>query len=265
MRANRHQRARLDLSCALRAWPIVALIGISDVSARYRRSALGQLWITLSLGITVLSIGLVWAYIWKQPIQEFLPYFAVGQVIWVYMTGLISDSTTIYTDHASYLRELNLARSTYLFSNTVKHLVILGHNALILPPIFVIFRIPITLHIFLFVPAFILTGLFLFACSTVLAIVGLRFRDVPSIVASIVGIMYFLTPVLWQLEALPPEFATYMHFNPLAVFLELLRAPILGQVPATNYWWIAIGLTTSVLLLSFRAFVHYRARITFWL
>jgi lipopolysaccharide transport system permease protein len=147
----------------------------------------------------------------------------------------------------------------------IKHLVILGHNALILPLIFVIFRVPVTLHILLFVPAFILTGLFLLACSTLLAITGLRFRDVPSIVGSIVGIMYFLTPVLWQLDVLPPEFATYMHFNPLAVFLELLRAPILGRAPTLNYWLIGVGLTTTVLLFSFRMFVHYRARITFWL
>src|SRR5262245_37723124 len=113
---DRGQRAKWDLSRALRAWPIVALIGTSDVSARYRRSALGQMWITRSLGVSVLSIGLVWAYIWKQPTQQFLPYFAVGQVIWIYMTGLITDSTTTYIEHATYLRELNLPRSTYLFS-----------------------------------------------------------------------------------------------------------------------------------------------------
>lgn len=262
---DRGQRAKWDLSRALHAWPIVILIGTSDVSARYRRSALGQIWITLSLGVTVLSIGLVWAYIWKQPTQQFLPYFAVGQVIWTFMTGLITDSTTTYIEHSTYLRELNLPRSTYLFSTMIKHLIILGHNALILPPIYIIFGVPFTLEMLLFPPAFVLTALFLFGCSTMLAIVGLRFRDVSSIAGNIVGIMYFLTPVLWQLDTLPPEFATYMHFNPLAVFLELLRAPMLGQTAPTNYWWIATGLTMLVLILSFRVFARCRARITFWL
>jgi lipopolysaccharide transport system permease protein len=264
-RAESRRRAARDLAHALQAWPIVLLIGSTDVEARYRRSALGQLWITLSLAITVFSIGLVWAYIWKQPTREFLPYFAIGQIIWVYMTGVLSDATTIYVEHSGYLREVNLPRSTYLLSNIVKHTIILGHNALLLPPLFLIFGLAPSPHIVLIVPAFLVSVVFLGACSTVLAIGGLRFRDVPSIVASVIGILYFLTPVIWQPDALPQEFISYLPINPLAIFLELFRAPILGHAPPPHYWWIAIGLTVAMLLVAMRLFTTYRARLTFWL
>lgn len=264
-RAERRHRAKLDVLRAMRSWPVVILIGSSDVSARYRRSTLGQLWITLSHAVTVLSIGIVWAYIWNQPTHEFLPYFAVGQVIWLYMTGVLADSTTTYADHTAYLRELNLPRSTYLLSNMVKHLIFLGHNALILPLIFLVFGFHFSIQTLLFFPAFLLMTVFLFACTTVLGIAGLRFRDISSIVGTVISITYFLTPVIWRLDALPPSFTTYMLFNPFAVFLELLRAPILGQTASAIHWLIAFGLTIAALLLAARVFISFRGRITYWL
>ena len=41
-------RARMDFSEALRRWNLIVLLGASDVASRYRRSSLGQFWITLS-------------------------------------------------------------------------------------------------------------------------------------------------------------------------------------------------------------------------
>src|SRR5262245_8620918 len=139
------RQARKDVMQALRAWPIVALIGVSDVRARYHRSSLGQLWITISHAVMIASIGLVWAYIWNQTVSEFLPYLAVGHIFWLYMTGLLADASTTYVDHATYLKEINIPRSTYVLSNLVKHLIVLGHNVVILVPVFLIFGLPFSM------------------------------------------------------------------------------------------------------------------------
>ncbi len=64
---------------------------------------------------------------------------------------------------------------------------------------------------------------------------------------------------------MPPEIYRYMILNPFAVFLELLRAPLLGKPIPPLYWAVALGLTLVGLVLAFVIFARYRSRITYWI
>ncbi len=177
-----------DLYRALTGWPVILLIGLTNIKARYRRSRIGQFWITISMSVTVLTIGIVWAYLWKMSIEEFLPYIAVSYVIWLYLTGVIADSATVFSAQAHYLREIRLPISSYLFADIVKHLIILGHNLLILIPVYLIFGSPFTIHSLMLLPAFIVVTTALVAISMIISVIGLRFRDVSSLISSIIQI-----------------------------------------------------------------------------
>jgi hypothetical protein len=49
-------------------WRLWYLIGSGEMRRRYARSRLGQLWIILTSAIAVSTIGLVWSYLWAQPV-----------------------------------------------------------------------------------------------------------------------------------------------------------------------------------------------------
>jgi ABC-type polysaccharide/polyol phosphate export permease len=259
------RRAVDDLGEALSRSNLIVLLGSSDVASRYRRSVLGQFWLTLSNALLIVAIGFVWANIWKQPLSEFLPYLAAGHVFWLLMTGVLMDATTTFSNSASYMKELNLPRSTYLFANIIKHLVILAHNIVIIPAVFLFFGIWPSINVLLFVPALVLTVLTLIAASFWLGVVGLRFRDVAGIVSSLVMVLFFLTPVIWREQLIEPHLRDMLVFNPFHVFLELLRAPILGQDPKPHYWLIGLGILAVNTVLGFVVFARWRRSITYWL
>ncbi len=262
---TRVDKAIADVFSAFVRWPIFILIGITDVQSRYRRSKIGQFWITISLFVMVVALGLLWSFLWKLPVSEFLPFIAVSHIFWMYLTGVIMDGPGIYVAATGYLREINLPRFTFVLSNLVKHWIILAHNLIILIPIFLYFQVPITFEILMIIPGFILTTIAILAVSTFLSVVGLRFRDVASLVASILQIAFFMTPVIWKPEALPPFAQAYMTANPFAVFLDLLRAPILGPPTPPIYWTVAGGFTLVAVILAILVFVRFRAKITYWL
>ncbi len=254
-----------DLSRAFANWPIFLLIGLTGIKARYRRSNIGQFWITISMSVTIVTIGIVWSYLWKISIDDFLPYIAVSYIIWLYLTGVIADGPTIFVSQAHYLREIRLPKSTYLFADLSKHLIILGHNLLILIPVYLFFDFPLNSQTLMVIPAFLLTTIALLAVSMVVAVIGLRYRDVSSMVSSIIQIGFFVTPVIWKPDIMPPEILRFMIFNPFAVFLELLRAPLLGNAAPLLYWQVGAGITLVGLALAFLVFARYRSRITYWI
>ncbi len=106
-----------------------------------------------------------------------------------------------------------------------------------------------------------LNGLWL---AFLLGLVSARFRDVPQIVASVVQVAFFLTPIIWKPELLPGR-ALVLDLNPFFHFVELVRAPLLGQVPGLASWLAVLGITLGGWLVTLGMYRRYRWRIAYWL
>ena len=97
-----------------------------------------------------------------------------------------------------------------------------------------------------------------------LAIICTRYRDVQQIVSTGIQIMLFATPIMWPVSALGPA-VIIAYINPLYHMMELVRAPMLGNVPSMLSWLVAIacaivGWTVAMLLLR-----RASRRLVFWL
>ena len=73
--------ALADIAAATRRYSLIGMLGWQDVRQRYRRSALGPLWLTISMGVMIGTIGIVFRTIFKSPMKEFLPFIAIGIIL----------------------------------------------------------------------------------------------------------------------------------------------------------------------------------------
>jgi lipopolysaccharide transport system permease protein len=102
--------------------------------------------------------------------------------------------------------------------------------------------------------------------ALILGVICTRYRDLAQIVASILQVVFYLTPIMWLPRSLPKQSSVYLlDFNPAYHLLEIVRAPLLGAMPtATN--WIASGVFAVMGWgLALAIYGHYRRRIAYWL
>src|SRR5688572_10118992 len=71
-----------DVRLGIRTWPVWWLLAKNDLARRYKRSMLGQFWMTLSMGALILGLGIVYSTLFKTDISAYLPYVGVGFVSW---------------------------------------------------------------------------------------------------------------------------------------------------------------------------------------
>ena len=97
-----------------------------------------------------------------------------------------------------------------------------------------------------------------------IGIISARFRDVPQVINSIVQILFFITPIFWKPGSLKGH-AYITDFNPLYHLVEVVRAPLLGNLPsATNY--LAVLLLTLInIAIAGVFFTRFRSRIAYWI
>ena len=142
-------------------------------------------------------------------------------------------------------------------------MIIFAHNAVIYLGVLVYFQLwpgPAVLYV---IPGVLIVTLNGALTSSYLGIVSTRFRDIPQIVASVLQIIFFITPILWKPELLETH-SFLLTWNPFFHMIEIIRAPLLGQIPSLeNYAAVAL-ITALNLLLAASFFSRFRGRIAYW-
>lgn len=248
-----------------RRWRIWHLLGTADLRRRHSRSKFGQFWITLSTGMTILSLGLVWSLLWRMPVSEILPYIAVAMIFWGFISGTLIESTGALTSIGNLFLNQKTSFSVAIYSLIYKNLIATAYNVIIIGVVFIVFQIVPTWKIILLIPGLLLTVLFLLPACYVLALVTTRFRDAAPLTQSVIQIGYFITPVLWRPEFIPPNYQWINLVNPFSVFLSLLRDPLLGGEPSVVIWTIGFSYTAIVWLIGLPFIGIYHKRAIYWI
>ncbi|MDP3173633.1 MAG: ABC transporter permease [Phenylobacterium sp.] len=262
--------ALFEISMALRDVRLsIERIGLAwslawhDVVSRYRGSILGPFWITLSMGLMVLGIGLLYAQLFKISLHEFMPFVAIGIVCFGVITGMINEGCETFVRAAGMLSQTSLPMFTFVWRTVLRNLMNLAHHAVIIVAVLVIYGYWRTMNLPLAAVGLVLLVVNAAWISALAGIASARFRDVPQIVMSIMQFAIFMTPVFWRPSAFPDRHAL-LTFNPFYHMLEAVRAPLMGAAaPAHSYAILCMMgllgwlLTFAVFTLTRRRIVHY--------
>ena len=236
-----------------------------DVRQSYRRSALGPFWLTLGMGVQIAAIGLVFGLIFGSPLEVFFPFLAVSLILWSFISSAILDGSMAFIAGESILRQLPMPQYSHVLRSIWKNVIMLAHNIVILPVVFLVFLKSPNWNLLLLIPGFALTTVFLFAVSYVLAVVTTRFRDMQQIISSVMTVMFYVTPVIWQPTLIPGGIAhLLLGLNPLHHFLQIIRNPILGQAPTVENWGLSVFMTLATGLIAYFVARKYKNRLAYW-
>ena len=141
---RRLETALRDLYRGLLRWHLWWLLATMDVKQRYRRSRMGQFWITISMGVTVAALGLVYPLLFKISKAGYLPNVAVGFVVWNLISSMVTDGAQAFINGAIFLKQSSEPRSIYVYRVLARNGLIFLHNALIIVVVFILLRKPLT-------------------------------------------------------------------------------------------------------------------------
>jgi len=91
-----------------------------------------------------------------------------------------------------------------------------------------------------------------------------RFRDIPPIVASLLQLSFFATPILFKKNLLG-EYEFILQFNPFFYFLEIFRNPILGEIVRAEIYIGCIIITLFSWLFFILIYNKSKDKISFWI
>src|SRR5258707_8489528 len=262
-KGNAAGKALTDLAAGITLWRLWARLGWNDILQRYRRSLLGPFWLTASMAIMVIALGVLYAELFNTPIHDFLPYLCVGLLVWNLVSSFLTEGGALFTGVESYIKQIRLPYSVYVFRSSWSKLIIFAHNFVIYFGILLYFQILPGAVALLAIPGLLLVLLNGAAATLFIGMVSARFRDVPQLINSVVQIVFFVTPIMWKPELLRSR--TFIaDFNPFYHFLEIVRAPLLGSLPSAKSYVAVLLITLINTVIVGAFFARFRSRISYW-
>lgn len=264
------RRAVADLRQGLSQRELWLSLGWQDIKQRYRRSTLGPLWITIATGVMATALGLLYSILFQIPLAEFLPHVTVGLIMWGFISGCIKEGSEVFIANEGLIKQLPSALSVHVYRLVWRQFLFLLHNLVIWAVLMLVFPRPLGWELLLSVlglAVLMLNGVWV---AMLFGILATRFRDIAPLLDSMVQLLFYMTPIVWTTQTLYEQGgdianrARIAELNPLYHYLEIVRAPMIGQPVAAYHWWIVLACTALGLLLAFAALRRFRSRVPYW-
>jgi ABC-2 type transport system permease protein/lipopolysaccharide transport system permease protein len=123
------------------------------------------------------------------------------------------------------------------------------HQIIIIVGVFIVFLQPITLYSLVSGAGLALVIANGYWLTMIVGIVGARYRDLAQVMTAVLRIAFLATPIIWVVPAVSESdprsglLAPFLLFNPFYHFLEIIRAPLLGNPITLSTWVVVLFLT----------------------
>jgi lipopolysaccharide transport system permease protein len=253
----------VDLKQSLASWRLWTLLGWLEVRQRYARSRVGPFWLTISMGVMIGTIGIVYGTLFGMSMHDYLPFLAVSLVLWTTFAQIVQEGGMAYIASGTYIRQASTPKLIYILQAVWRNLVILAHNFIIVVVLLAVFGTKNWEMLPLFIPALLIYILNAMWIAMLAGLLSARFRDLPQIIAALIQIAFYVTPIIYRPDALK-RYAFIVDWNPLAHLIELVRAPLIGQAPTELTWAVTIGMAIVGWIVALTMTGRYLKRIPYW-
>jgi len=240
---------------------LIILLVKRDLSVRYKRSVLGLLWTMLNPLFTSLVLWLIFVQVFRAKLadgSQFAPYVLAGVLLMTFFNQAFMQATESIASGVGILQKVYVRPYVFAFASAISNSVnfVLGLFALIVVTLLVGEGISI------FAPLVVTVIICLLALtiglSLLTAILFIRFDDSKNIIAIVLQLLYYLTPIFYPKDILSAPVRFIVSINPLSSYLDIFRFVFASTGKATLFDWLYM-FSSSILILVIGLFVFKRS------
>ncbi len=235
-----------------------------DIRQRYRGSMLGPFWVTINMGLMVLLLSTIYGRLFSAAQRDYMPFLTLGFLTWQWMSNTATESTLLFIIANRYIKQTRLPITLFVFRLLARNLIVLAHNFVVYVVVLLIVGLRPGWVALLAIPGLMLGLICMFWISMFFGMLSARFRDFPQIINSLIQVVFYVTPILWQPAQLGAKRFVLVDYNPVYYFIEIVRSPLMGHEPPAGFWKVTVLITLAITIVVFPIFRRFRGRVAYW-
>jgi lipopolysaccharide transport system permease protein len=235
-----------------------------DVKLKYRGSVFGFLWSLANPLLMIIVYAVAFTFILRVRSQGFVFYLMLGQLSWTFFASSAAMSTGAVVDNAGLLKSVLFPRAilpigTVLF-NLVQYLLTL---AVFLPAMLLWYHVPLSPPMLLFPLFLALQVIFTIGVALVLATATAFFRDVRHLLEVALSVLFWTTPIVYELRQVPERIQPLILLSPVASFVVAYQQMFFyREWPDPMVWLVAAAYAAGTFAVGALMFLAFEQRFT---
>jgi ABC-2 type transport system permease protein len=233
----------------VRRLELIRLLVARDLTLRYKRSVLGVGWTLLNPILTSFVLWIVFSFVFASQLpagQQFAPYLMAGILLNAFFNqGLMASAESI-ASNGRILTKIYIPPQIFAVSAALAAMVNFLIGFLPLAIVVIIsgqslsYWLPVSILVALFM------AIFVAGVGLTLSILFVRFDDSRNIVAVLLMITMYLTPIFYPVSVLNSTMQMIVSWNPITSYLEIFRWAFSNNASPSGRDWIFIIVTSSL-------------------
>ncbi len=194
-----------------------------ELKTRYKGSFLGFLWTFVNPLLQLLVYSVIFPYVMRFSQENYAMFLFVALIPWNFFTSTMQGGCGLIVYNSNLVTKVYFPREVLPVSYTLSGLMNMVFSYAIVFPMLVIFKVPFTWNL-LWLPV-------LMICQTVLCTgiamlvssINVYFRDMEHLISVSLMALYFLTPVMYDITAMPAHLQKMMFLNPMTAYVLMYR------------------------------------------
>jgi ABC-type polysaccharide/polyol phosphate export permease len=246
-------------------WGLLHNLVSRAIKTRYKRSVLGFAWTMLNPLVTMITLTLVFSGLFAGTVPNYALFVIIGLLAWNLFALGSSQGLASIVDSGTLIRKVGVPKEIFPLAAVGANLVNFVLSLVPLLAVILLLRVPITWALLWLPVAALLMTVFTLGLAFLLATFNVFFRDVRYFYESALLAWFYVTPVIYPPEILPPAAHAMLRWNPMYALVELFRAPLYsGVAPTWDALAIATGESALMLAVGWSVFRRYQGRFVYY-
>jgi lipopolysaccharide transport system permease protein len=212
-----------------------------DIKVKYQRSILGLLWTFLNPLLNVGILITVFTYVIRIRMVHYWAFLISGFFAWNFIQRNLYHATTVLRENAYVSRSVYYPQEVLILSTSLSKLVeFLLEMAIVVTTLIAFHHHAVTTSLILFPAIVVIQWMVTIGLMFPLSVLSVLFFDVQHALPIVITSFFYITPVFYPVEMIPPVARPYYYLNPFVGVLELFHAVLYEGV------WPSAELLASV-------------------
>ncbi len=220
-----------------------------EIRGKYKGSFLGVLWSFLNPLLMVLVYALVFPYIMRMNVPNYLIYLITGVIPWNFFTTCITTGCNCVWINGGIIKKVYFPREILPISVVVAGLI----NFLISCVIILIFTIfggiGISIQLLWLPLIAIIQSALSLGLLFVLSAINVYVRDIEYLVAFLLNLLFYATPILYTASMFPSKVRWILYLNPMSSIVDAYRSIFYYKVMPNLTSLVLVGILSFIILI----------------
>jgi lipopolysaccharide transport system permease protein len=231
---------------------LVIVLVQKELKVRYNNKALGYLWSVANPLASAFVYFIAFRLIMRVQIEDYPLVLISGVFPWQWFSNAVGSAPNLFVGNASIIKKVNFPRDIIPLCMVLNHMI---HFVVSIPVIllflYMFHKAPSIEWLYGMPILLVITLVMVHGMSLILASINLFFRDLERLTGIVLTFVFYFTPVIYPIDAIPEQYKKFIVVNPASPLIVSWRELILYGRFETYYLLISAGYAVLFFVLGY--------------